>query len=236
MSATATASATATVTSTSNSCPIGTFASSSSPPCAACPAGYSTAAARSTSIAACSVCAPGFASSFTGAGGTTLTCTAICAAGSFALPGAVTCAPCCAGTYSLAGAAACTLCPAGTFGDRAGLTSAACSGACAACPAGSTRPDPGAGPTTTTCSAAGARAIPPDLGLQILPAAHPRNPRRVDLVIAPLAVCADLSPGGACATSPANAFVGPDGVTRFVVDSAAALHMSAGEMLACDAP
>jgi hypothetical protein len=55
-------------------------------------------------------------------------------------------------------------------------------------------------------------------------------------VIAPLAVCADLSPGGACATAPANAFAGPDGVTRYIVDAAAALHMSAGEMLACDAP
>jgi hypothetical protein len=52
-------------------------------------------------------------------------------------------------------------------------------------------------------------------------------------VIAPLAVCADLSPGGSCATAPDNAFVGSDGITRFVVDSAAALHMSAGETLAC---
>ena len=199
-----------------------------------CPAGFSTVFTSSTSIAACSVCAPGFAGSLTGAGGANLICTAVCAAGSYAPLGTVTCLPCYAGTYSLAGAAVCTLCPAGTFGDRAGLTSSACSGACANCPAGSTRPDADA--YSTTCSAAGTRAVPPDLGLQILPAAHPRNPRRVDLVIAPLAVCADLSPGGECATAPANAFAGPDGVTRYIVDSAAALHMSAGEMLACDAP
>jgi hypothetical protein len=77
--------------------------------------------------------------------------------------------------------------------------------------------------------------VPPSFGLQIWPAAHTQNPQHVDLVIAPAAQCAQLTPGGVCTTAAANQIVGTDGVTRFVVGTAAALHMEAGETLTCAA-
>jgi hypothetical protein len=77
--------------------------------------------------------------------------------------------------------------------------------------------------------------VPSSYGLQIWPAAHPSNPQHVDLVIAPAAQCAQLSPGGVCTTLAANQIVGADGVTRFVVGTAAAFHMEAGETLTCAA-
>ena len=157
----------------------------------------------------------------------------LCTAGSWAPQGATACTPCPAGTYSAAGASSCALCPAGTFGDHAGLTTSACSGACATCTAGSTRP--AAASTAMSCSTADARAVPTSYGLQIWPAAHPQNPQHVDLVIAPAAQCAQLSPGGVCTTLAANQIVGADGVTRFVVGTAAAFHMEAGEALSCAA-
>jgi hypothetical protein len=57
----------------------------------------------------------------------------------------------------------------------------------------------------------------------------------VDLVVAPAAVCAQLTPGGACTTAAANQVVGADGVTRFVVGTAAAFHMEGSETLTCAA-
>ena len=78
--------------------------------------------------------------------------------------------------------------------------------------------------------------MPSSFGLQIWPAAHPQNPQHVDLVIAPAAQCAQLSPGGVCTTLAANQIVGADGVTRFVVGTAAAFHMEAGETLTCASP
>jgi len=86
-----------------------------------------------------------------------------------------------------------------------------------------------------TCSASDSRVVPQSYGLQIWPAAHPANPQHVDLVIAPAAMCAQLSPGGMCTTASANQIVGSDGVTRFVVGTAAAFHMEAGEALTCAA-
>ena len=75
--------------------------------------------------------------------------------------------------------------------------------------------------------------MPPSLGLLLWPAAHPQNPQRVDLVVAPAALCAQLSPGGACTTAAADQVVGADGVTRFVVGTAAHFNMEAAEVLSC---
>ena len=163
------------------------------------------------------------------AGGAAPSCTP-CAAGSFSGPGLTSCAPCYPGTYSLAGASSCSLCPIGTFGDRAGLTSAACSGACASCTvAGSTS----ALQAHMTCSAGDARAVPFSLGLQIWPAANTANPRGVDLLVAPLALCQQMTSIAACGA--AASVVGADGVTRFVVGTAAAFNVEPAESLSCGA-
>ena len=110
---------------------------------------------------------------------------------------------------------------------------AACSGACATCTAGSTRPASASASSSVSCSPADSRAVPTNFGLQIWPAAHPSNPQHVDLVIAPSAQCAQLTSAAACAA--AASIVGADGVTRFVVGTAAAFHMEAGETLTCAA-
>jgi sugar lactone lactonase YvrE len=161
-----------------------------------------------------------------------------CAAGTSSAVGAAACSPCSPGTYSLAGAAACSLCPAGTFGSSAGLASSACSGACAYCNAGST-----AGPASSsssssssaplTCASSGARAAPASLSLLLWPAAHPANAQQVDLVVAPLAACQQLTSPSACAA--AASVTAADGVTRYVIGTAAALHFEAAEALACSA-
>jgi hypothetical protein len=88
---------------------------------------------------------------------------------------------------------------------------------------------------TQSFSAADARAVPTSLGLRVWPAAHPQNPQQADLIVAPAASCAQLSPGGVCTTDSANQIVGADGVTRFVVGTAAAFHMEAATMLDCTA-
>ena len=70
------------------------------------------------------------------------------------------------------------------------------------------------------------------LGVLLWPAAHPFNPQKVDLVIAPLAVCQQL--GGTCSTLAINTIAGTDGVTRYIIDTAAALHLEAAEALVCE--
>ena len=175
-----------------------------------------------------------------------------CAAGSWPLPGSSgICVFCSPGTFAVAGAAFCSLCPAGSYGDRAGLSTPSCSGNCstAACPSGSssctaatlcpagsvTPPSTLAAMTSSpmTCSAADATAIPTSLGLQILPAAHPQNSHHEDLIIAPAAVCALLSPDRVCNTTAANTVVGSDGVSRFVVGTAASLNMETADTFSC---
>ena len=84
-----------------------------------------------------------------------------------------------------------------------------------------------------TCMADSARAVPASLGLQLLPAAHPANPRGVDLVIAPASLCAQLSPNGICDTS--TSIAGSDGEARYVVGTSASLNMEAAEQLSCAA-
>jgi hypothetical protein len=90
---------------------------------------------------------------------------------------------------------------------------------------------PTTGPTALSCVAADARAAPASLGLQLLPAAHPQNQQRVDLVIAPLAQCQQMASAAACAA--AAAVSGADGVLRYVVGTAAAFNMEADEKLSC---
>jgi hypothetical protein len=160
------------------------------------------------------------------AAGATPSCTP-CAAGSFSGAGLSACAPCYPGTYSLAGASSCSLCPAGTFGDRAGLATDACAGACATCVAGSTT----ALHAPLTCSAGSARGVPSSLGLQIWPAANAANLRGVDLLVAPLALCRQMTSAAACAA--ADSVVGGDGATRFVVGTAAAFNVEPAEALTC---
>ena len=158
-----------------------------------------------------------------------------CSAGYF--PSLFGCAPCSPGTFAPANAAVCSLCPQGTYGSRAGLTSAACSGPCASCPAGSSAPPAATGgsgggsSSPLTCVTADARALPPSLSLQLWPAAHPENAQRVDLVIAPLGQCQQMTSTATCAA--AASLAGEDGTLRYVVGTAAAFHMEADATLTC---
>ena len=219
-----------------NPCPVGFYAYAGSPICTACPTGYTTSTTQGVAIADCSLCAPGFSPSFSGGGASSLTCTAVCAAGFYAPRGAVKCMPCPPGTYSLEAAAACDPCPAGTFGSSAALASPACSGLCAsmaACPRGTAYPPPPAPITDLSCASSGVRAVPASLGLLLWPAAHPSNYRHEDLIVAKLDNCLQL--GGTCSTAPSDVIIGGDGVPRYIVDTAAALHLEAAEALACTA-
>jgi hypothetical protein len=155
-----------------------------------------------------------------------------CAAGAWAPQGTTACTACPPGTYSLAGAASCRLCPAGTYGASAGLGTAACSGACANCEAGSTSPLPSInGGDSLACVAASTRAAPAALSLQLWPAAHPANPQHADLVVAPLIQCRQMTSAAAC--DAAASIAGADGVTRYVIGTAAGLHLEAAEALSC---
>lgn len=173
---------------------------------------------------------PSRTSSGTSSGTASPTPAVRCQAGSFSFSGFAPCTPCAPGTYSSeTGSQNCLLCPAGTFGDHAGLETASCSGGCASCTAGSTAP------LSQTCSSNSGNALPATIGLLLWPAAHPSNPQQVDLVVAPAALCAQLSPGGVCTTAVENQIVGSDGVTRFVVGTAAQLKMEAATVLTCAA-
>jgi len=157
-----------------------------------------------------------------------------CAAGSWAPQGTTACTLCPPGTYSSAGASSCLPCPAGTYGSSAGLASSTCTGTCASttvCPLGTAYPPPAAPITDLSCASSGARAVPSSLGVLLWPAANPSNPQHVDLIIAPLAMCQQLTSSAACAT--AASITGLDGVLRFVVGTAAALNLEAAEALTC---
>ena len=73
--------------------------------------------------------------------------------------------------------------------------------------------------------------MPASLDLQLWPAAHPANPQHEDLIVAPLAQCQQITSAAACAA--AAAVDGADGVTRYVVGTAAAFNMEADETLTC---
>jgi hypothetical protein len=205
-------------------CPPGTFSLAGAASCTLCPAGTFGASAGATSALCSGVCA-------LCAAGSTVSVTAaqLCPAGSVP-SGAGVCAPCAPGTFATAGAASCSLCPAGTFGGSAGLMNSTCSGVCEACAAGSVFPPLA---NAISCASSGARAAPASLGLLLWPAAHPANSLHLDLIIAPLIACRQLISEEACAS--AMSVVGADGMLRYVLGTAAALHLEAAEPLTCAA-
>jgi hypothetical protein len=73
--------------------------------------------------------------------------------------------------------------------------------------------------------------VPTSLGLLIMPAAHPSNSQRVDLVVAPLALCQQMTSAAACAA--AVSVVGTDGITRYGVGTTTALNFEHAESLTC---
>ena len=155
-----------------------------------------------------------------------------CTKGYFSHTGFAPCVPCSPGTFSDGlMSQTCALCPAGRYGSAAGLSSADCSGPCLGCPAGTAFPPPR---TSLSCTSSGTRAIPRSLGVLLWPAAHPSNPQHVDLVIAPMDVCQRL--GGSCSTLALNTAVGADGLARYIVGTADALHLEPAETLACNEP
>ena len=149
------------VTPSYTACPAGAYSSASGgAACTPCPAGITTTGliAGSSSVAACTTCAPAFYGSVTGSGTAGAAGCAACpagistggAAGSSAVsactscapgyagaavtsPGTLSaagCAPCAAGTYAAAaGAASCAPCPAGTYSFSASSSCTSCSSA-----------------------------------------------------------------------------------------------------------
>ena len=178
---------------------------------------------------------PSVTTSASGTASATATSRPACVAGFFSPSGFEPCAPCSPGTYAFArGSQMCLLCPVGTYGISAGLTTSSCSGPCDSCTTpGMSAPPPA---TSLSCASTGARAAPPALGLLLWPAVHPQNPQKVDLIVAPQPQCAQLSPGGTCNIAAANSIAGADNVVRYVIGTAAALHLEAAEPLTCAQP
>jgi hypothetical protein len=140
------------------------------------------------------------------------------------------CDYCPPGTYLPAGAFSCSLCPSGFYGNRAGLTSPTCSGPCpipSECPAGTAYLPSSL--STLSCASGGARAIPSTLGMRLWPAAHPANPQKVDLIVAPLSVC-ESHTHQSCLQSSS---VSMGGVTLYTVGTASDLHMEPADDLTC---
>ena len=149
------------VTPSCTACPAGAYSSASGgAACTPCPAGITTTglAAGSSSVTACTTCAPAFYGSVTGSGTAGAAGCAACpagistggVAGSSAVSACTTCAPgyagaavtspgtlsaagcvpCAAGTYAAAaGAASCAPCPAGTYSFSASSSCTSCSSA-----------------------------------------------------------------------------------------------------------
>lgn len=199
--------------------------------CTACPIGYTTVKVGGTSVDDCSKCVPGYIfNDLTGK------CT-ICPAGTWGQSGMTACILCSAGTYSLSGSSSCTPCPAGTYGSSTGLKTSACTASCTsaeACPLGTVYPPPAAPISGLSCLSSGARAVPTSLGLKMLPAAHPLNSRGVDLIIASLGICQQLT--STCSTLPSDAIVGVDVSTQYIVGTSEELHMESSEQLTCTVP
>lgn len=98
-----------------------------------CRATFVANAGGSETVAACAICAPGYAGTVTGRGTVTAAGCTACAAGTYAPVNAGACIPCPAGTFSAGGAASCTPCPAGitTTGGVAGGSSVSACTLCA---------------------------------------------------------------------------------------------------------
>jgi hypothetical protein len=133
---------------------------------APCAAGSAPFASPTAATGLCAACAAG---SYAGDG--FASCVA-CAAGSFAaLPGAASCAACGDGYTSLAGATNCSLVAPGTFSVAGAVSpcsansfsSAAGATACTACPAGAA--SPAGSPSSASCGACGAGAVPTSAGV-----------------------------------------------------------------------
>jgi sugar lactone lactonase YvrE len=155
-----------------------------------------------------------------------------CPAGTFSQQGAISCTFCSPGTYSLSGSSFCSLCPAGTYGNRAGLTSNICSGQCstpADCPTGTAYPPSSS--STLSCATNTARALPTDLNMRLWPAAHPLNTDRVDKIVAPEETCKTMLSLQTCV---GRTSVVINGVTRYVIGTAAELNMEASEQIICE--
>jgi hypothetical protein len=151
-----------------------------------------------------------------------------CTPGYYSFSGFEPCVPCGAGTFSSTKSArTCALCPAGRYGGTAGLSSPDCTGPCPGCPPGSANP-----PTTSSlsCASGGARALPSNLGMRLWPGAHPENIYRVDQIVAPEETCKIVLSLQSCS---GRSSVVMDGITRYVIGTAAELHMEAGEELVC---
>jgi hypothetical protein len=67
--------------------------------------------------------------------------------------------------------------------------------------------------------------------MQVWPAAHPNNPRNVDLLVTPLTLCQQMTSVTACAT--AASFTGTDGLTRYVVGTTEEFNVEPSESLVC---
>ena len=93
-------------------CPAGAY-SAGAASCTACPLGIATTGPGSTSVTACTVCAPGFSGAVTSPGTASAAGCAICAAGSTSAAGAASCTLCPASLYSYGAANTCASCAAG---------------------------------------------------------------------------------------------------------------------------
>lgn len=209
-------------------CPPGKYgggASESILPCSSCPVGTTSNSHGNAFSSSCTLCSSGYFGVPLSPGVTSAGCT-ICPAGSWSSRGSEYCSPCPPGTFSSSGSGNCALCPQNTYGSQAGLQTNECSGKCAGCPPGTVNPP------SLTCVSGGARGISSSLGIQLWPAAHDDNPQNVDLIIAPSAVCASMVVGGSCAGR--QSIIGADNIQRFVVGTAADLHMEQAEALTCD--
>ena len=217
--------------------------------CQTCPMGTFRSKGVSDLVVVCNACPAGSYSNVTGAKSNS-TCTK-CPAGSSSETGSSSCSPCTGGKTSILGGL-CYSCAPGTFSFLAedSPTSSACfpcaegyfaphrgSSFCIPCASGfwSTM---GASHCTEikvsskfTCSSS-TRAVPSSLGLMLLPAAHPQNPQKVDLILAPLVTCQQL--GGSCSILSLNSVEGGDQVLWYTVGSASSLNFEAAEAISCE--
>ena len=209
-------------TSTSPSSSLSISATTSAHPTATTSSFFSSSASPSTSPSS------SLSISATSSAFPTPTSSVPCTPGYYSFSGFEPCVPCGAGTFSSTKSArTCALCPAGRYGGTAGLSSPDCTGPCPGCPPGSANP-----PTTSSlsCASGGARALPSNLGMRLWPGAHPENIYRVDQIVAPEETCKIVLSLQSCS---GRSSVVMDGVTRYVLGTAAELHMEAGEELVC---
>jgi hypothetical protein len=69
--------------------------------------------------------------------------------------------------------------------------------------------------------------------MRLWPAAHPQNPQNVDLIVAPDVECRARLGVLSCADVTGLASIAMDGITRYVVGTAAEMNMEPAEELTC---